>query len=169
MTSTPEPDALASGFGIDDAAKFLGHAAWLEGRLFEAVGGWVTSTADPVLKLVYARQSRRFGWHVELIEPIRPRTRDHDADTSSPLDAGWRTLTARLLAATDAEIRVGRLREALALTVACYEEHLAAMRPLRDGPSLRVVGLVLDDDRSQLAEIERSTTPAGGASESSHR
>jgi hypothetical protein len=169
MTSTPDPGPAASGFGIDDAAKFLGHAAWLEGRLFEAVGGWVTSTADPALKLVFARQSRRFGWHAELLEPIRPRTRDHDADANSPLDAGWRTMTARLLAATDTEIRVERLREALGHTVACYEEHLAAMRPLRDGPSLRVVGLVLDDDRSQLAEIERSTAPAGGISESSHR
>jgi hypothetical protein len=168
MTTTPDPDPAASGFGIDDAARFLGHAAWLEGRLFEAVGGWVRSTADPALKLLFARQSRQFGWHVELLEPIRPRTRDHDAETSSPLDAGWRTMTARLLAATDIGIRIERLGAALGLTVACYEAHLAAMRPLRDGPSLRVVRLVLDDDRRQLAEIERSPVPAG-APESSHR
>jgi hypothetical protein len=162
MPSSSDPSS--PGFGIDEAARFLGHTVWLEGRLFEAVGSWVTTTDDPTLKLVFGRQSRRYGWHVELIEPIRPRTRDHDPATCSPLDAGWRTLMARLLAATDTESRVERLREVLEHTVTGYEEHLGAMRPLRDGPGLRVVGLVLDDDRSQLAEIVRlGGTGAGPA------
>ena len=153
-----------SGFGIDEAEKFLGHVAWLEGRLFEAVGSWVPSTTDPGLTLVFGRQSRRYGWHVELIDPVRPRTRDHDPDPSSPLDATWRQLVARLLAATDPDTRVGRLRDVLERSVACYEEHVAAMRPLRDGPGLRVVGLVLDDNRRHLAEVvaldERVGSPA---------
>jgi hypothetical protein len=156
------------GFTIDDASRFLGHAAWLEGRLFAAVGGWVSSTPNPTLKLVFARQSRRFGWHVELLEPVHPRTRDHDPEARSPLDAGWRTLTTRMLAATETESRLDRLREALERAVGCYEEHLAAMRPLRDGPSLRVLGLVLEDDRSQLAEIERAVT-IGANRGSGHR
>ena len=37
------------------------------------------------------------------------------------------------------------------------------MRPLRDGPGLRVVGLILDDDRSQLAEIVALDGRAGSS------
>lgn len=159
----------SAGLTIDDSAQLLSHAVWLEGRLFEAVGGWVTSTPDPVLKLVFARQSRRYGWHVELLEPIRPRTRDHDPTTCSPLDAGWRTLVARLRAASDVESRLDRLRDVLEQAVAGYEAQLAAMRPLRDGPSLRVLGLVLDDDRSQLAEVLRAEAAIGEGSKAGHR
>jgi hypothetical protein len=143
------------GLTIDDTARFLSHATWLERRLFEAVGAWVPSTPERAVKLAFARESRRFGWHAELLEPLRPSTRDHDVAERGPLDAGWRQLVARMLAATNTAARLERLEDVLGSAIDCYETHLAAMRSFRDGPVLRVVRIVLDDERAALAELGR--------------
>jgi len=133
----------------------LSHATWLERRLFETVGAWVPSTPERAVKLAFARESRRFGWHAELLEPLRPSTRDHDVADRGPLDAGWRTLIARMLAGTTTAARLERLQDVLGLAIDCYEAHLAQMRGFRDGPVLRVVQIVLDDERAALAELGR--------------
>lgn len=143
------------GLTIDDTARFLRHATWLERRLFESVGAWVPSTPERAVKLAFARESRRFGWHAELLEPLRPSTRDHDIAERGPLDAGWRTLVARMLAATDTGARLERLEDVLGSAIDCYEVHVAAMRSFRDGPVLRVVRIVVDDERAALAELGR--------------
>ena len=143
------------GLTIGDTARFLSHATWLERRLFEAVGAWVPPTPERAVKLAFARESRRFGWHAELFEPLRPSTRDHDIAERGPLDAGWRTLVARMLAATTTAARLERLQDVLGSATDCYEAHLAAMRSFRDGPVLRVVQIVLDDERTALAELGR--------------
>lgn len=145
---------MATGLTIDDSARFLGHVTWLEGRLFEVVGEWVRSTPEPAVKLALARQSRHHGGHVELLEPLRPDTRDHDLEARAPLDPGWRTLVARLIAASSTAQRLERLAETLGPTIQCYEDHLGAMRPVRDGPTRRALLLVLDDQRAALAEVE---------------
>jgi hypothetical protein len=150
-----------TGLTIDDSARFLGHATWLERRLFEAVGEWVRSTPEPAVKLAFARQSRHHGRHAELLEPVRPETRDHDPEQRAPLDPSWRRLIARLLAAKSTAQRLDHLGEILRLTTRCYEEHLVRMSPVRDGPVRRAVLLVLEDERAALAEVEALRAAAG--------
>ena len=142
------------GLTIDDSARFLGHATWLEGRLFEVLGSWVTSTPEPAVKLALARHSRHHAWYAELLEPLRPDTRDHTRDTRAPLDAGWRTLVSRMLAASTTTPRLDRLIEVLVAAIASSEQHLVATRPIRDAPTRRVLGLVLEAERAELVELE---------------
>jgi len=142
------------GLTIDDSARFLGHATWLERRLFEVLGGWVTSAPEPAVKLALARHSRHHAWYAELLEPLRPDTRDHDVDARAPLDAGWRTLVARMLAASTTAQRLDRLIEALVGTIALYEQYVGATRFVRDAPTRRVLGLVLEGERAELVELE---------------
>ena len=143
-----------SGLTIDDAAQFLGHATWLERKLFAAVGDWVRVTPEPVVKLAFARESRHHGWHAELLEPLRPATRDHLLEDRNPFDAGWRGLATKMLAATTTAARLERLQEMLIQTVDCYEQHLAALHPVRDAPLERVLRVILDDERADLAEVK---------------
>jgi hypothetical protein len=142
------------GLTLDDTAQFLGHATWLERKLFVAVGDWVRSTPEPGVKVAFARESRHHGWHAELLEPLRPDTRDHPLDSRNPFDAAWRGLATKLVAATSTASRLERLEEMLVRTVDCYEEHLAALRPVRDAPLERVLRVVLDDARADLREVK---------------
>jgi hypothetical protein len=142
------------GLSLDDTAQFLGHATWLERKLFSALGDWVKSTTEPAVKLAFARESRHHGWHAELLEPLRPDTRDHPLDDRNPFDATWRGLTTKMVVATTTAHRLERLEELLIRAVDCYDEHLAALRPVRDAPLERVLRLMLEDERADLAEVK---------------
>ena len=142
-----------AGLTINDTDQFLSHAVWLERRLFEIVGGCVASTSEPVAKLAFARQSRRHGWHAELLEPLRPDTRDHDPAVSAPLDPTWRTDVSRLLAATTTAQRAYHLAALLTRAMAGYEEHLARMLGFRDGSLMRVLWIIIDDEQAALADL----------------
>ena len=144
----------SAGLTIDDSARLLSHATWLEHRLFEVFGSWVQSTPGPALKLALARHSRHHAWHAELLEPLRPDTRDHAVDQRAPLDKEWRSLVSRMLAAATTAQRLERAVEVLVPTIACYEQHLAVMRPVRDGPVRRALGLVVEHERAEARELE---------------
>ncbi len=142
------------GLTIDDSARFLGHVIWVERRLFEVLGGWVSDPADPAVKLAFARHSRHHAWYAELIEPLRPDTRDHDLDARAPLDARWRSRVNKMLAATATPQRLERLTDTLVGTIALYEQYLGATRAVRDAPIRRVLGLVVESERAELGEFE---------------
>ena len=141
------------GLTIDDSARFLGHATWLERRLFEVVGGRSTSVPEPAVKLALARHSRRHAWYAELLEPLRPDTRDHDLEVR-PLDAGWRSRVNRMLGASTTPALLERLIETLGGTIALYEQYLGATRAVRDAPVRRVLGLVVEAERAEVGEFE---------------
>lgn len=142
------------GLTIDDSARFLGHVSWIERRLFEVLGGFVADTPEPAVKLALARHSRHHAWYAELIEPLRPDTRDHDLEARAPLDAGWRSRVNKMLAATATPQRLERLIDTLVGTIALYEQYLGATRAVRDAPIRRVLGLVVDAERAELGEFE---------------
>ncbi len=56
------------------------HARWIEQRCFELLGGWVTSTPEPDVKLVFARQSHHHAWHAELFDRVLPSANGFTAD-----------------------------------------------------------------------------------------
>ena len=45
------------GFTIEETARRLGHARWVEIRLFELLGAWVGDTVDTDVKLRFASAS----------------------------------------------------------------------------------------------------------------
>ena len=147
------------GLTLDDTAQFLGHATWLERKLFSTLGDWVRSTPEPAVKVAFARESRHHGWHAELLEPLRPDTRDHPLDDRNPFDAGWRSMTTKLVTAATTSARLERLGDLMSRTVECYEEHLAALSPVRDAPLERVLRAVLEDHRADLAEVKLLQSP----------
>ncbi len=81
VTDPPPEDPSVDGvlgMTIDESARRLGHIVWVERRLFELLGGWVTSTPEPAVKLALARRSRHHAAHAAAIEVVLPDTRDHD-------------------------------------------------------------------------------------------
>jgi hypothetical protein len=133
---------------ITDAARRVGALAWTEQRLFEVVGGWVDSTPEPGVKLLFARASRHHGDHALALAAVLPDTRDHDpvalvapADDDPSGSLGGDTTDARL----DALLVV------LSRQVEAIDGFLTEASPVRDGPALRVAELVVAEDRSEIA------------------
>jgi hypothetical protein len=139
---------------IDTTAALVGHACWVERRCFETLGGWVPTVSEPEAKLALARHSRHHGWHAELLGEVLPATRAHDpARLVAPADPGWNDVLAVVAEATTTLDRlVGVYQALLPSLVSAYDEAFERTSAWSDGPVARRVRLVVDDERSDLAE-----------------
>lgn len=138
---------------IDDTARAIARARWLELRCFEILGGWVSSTPEPEVKLVFARQSHHHAWHAELFERVRPVASGLDVAHHDEADPRWRGVLAELEALTTTADRLaGAFLVLLPTKLAEYEEWLAAADPVQDAPLRRWLGFVCADEHADLAE-----------------
>jgi hypothetical protein len=144
---------------IEASGRRIGHHAWVEMRLFETLGRWSGTVADPRAKALLAAQSHHHAWHAEQWHALLPAL-PHlaAADLVAPSEA-TSELVATLAeldevpapaddtaAAPDDVSRLAAIyRVALPRVAAAYREHLALTTPVTDGPTMRTLGLVLAD------------------------
>ena len=137
---------------IEQSGRRIGGHAWVELRLFEIVGGWVTSVPELEAKTTLAAQSHHHAWHAELWHGLLPAVPHLPA---TDLVAPPSERTAALLAAladpgesTTLDRLVGLYRVTVPTLVAAYEDHLARTTPVTDGPTIRALHLVLADEEA---------------------
>jgi hypothetical protein len=158
MAQTTTSDAPSA---LDASALRIGRYRWIEMRLFEALGGWVTGVPELDAKALLATHSRHHGWHAELwrdLLPVLPATDGGRAGAGTPVDE-WApppsdeqlaTFAAALTEPQALELTVEKLvgvyRVVLPHTIAAYTRHLRAASPVTDGPTIRALRLVLSDE-----------------------
>ena len=138
---------------LDATARAIARARWLELRCFEILGGWVATTPEPDVKIVFARQSHHHAWHADLFERVQPVASGFDVPAADVTHPGWAALldeveelvtTADRLAAAFAVVLPAKLAE--------YEQWLHDADPVRDAPLRRWLGFVVADERADLVE-----------------
>lgn len=138
------------------AARRAGAARWLDARLFEILGGWVASVPEPEVKILLATQSAHHGWHVALWDERLPSL--HDVDPASWIGPapGVAPAVAALAEATGTVERlVGVHRVLLPRLAAAHADHLERASPVADGPTVRTLRFVLQDEQEDQRAGER--------------
>lgn len=140
FTATP-PDA-----DIASTAVRQGCYSWLSSRLFEIVGGWVTTTPDPEVGAYFGTSSAEWAWHAELWAERLPELREvsREALIVSPDETVTEALGA-LDALTDTLDRIDGLAGFCARLERVYAAHATAASPVRDAPTIRTLDLVRSD------------------------
>jgi hypothetical protein len=147
---------------IEESGRRIGHHVWVEARLFEVTGRWSGTVDEPRTRALLGRQSRHHAWHVQLWHDLLPALPhlgpsqlvasgedgaemiaaleglddEADDDVDDTPEAGTDAAVARLTAL---------VRDAVPALERAYEDHLARTAPLTDGPTVRVLRLVLAD------------------------
>jgi hypothetical protein len=156
---------------LEETARRVGAARWLELRCFELLGGWVTTTPEPDVKLAFARQSHHHAWHAELFERVLPSANGFSADglVAAPDDA-WRALLDELatLSATNDRL-VGAYELLMPGKLDEYERWYAGVGPVQDAPLRRWLGFVVMDERADLAEGRELLVERGAAAAAPQR
>jgi hypothetical protein len=166
---------------IEQAGRRVGGHAWVAARLFEMTGRWSTSVDDPRARAWLGAASRRYGWHAELWHGLLPAV-PHLAvdelvsppDVLAPLLAELDGLDG-LAGAEDADRagsdapvdgRTARLADltdrVLEAAIDELEQHRDVTTPISDGPTLRVLSLVLADMPADLQSISSMSPPRSG-------
>ena len=132
---------------LEDSARLAGGHCWVERRLFEITGGWVTSTPEPEVKLMLDRHSQHHAWRAEQWWDRLPVLDDVDRDAL--VAPPGPSVAAVVSALADVPPTVPRLaglfRVALARVHVSYRNHRALAGPVADASVLRTLDIVGPD------------------------
>lgn len=139
-------------FPIEESARRLGHYRWIEMRLFEVLGSWVATVPELEVKLQHGPHSFHHAWHAELWDELLPQRRgvDRQALAAPPNNTMVQFVDALASPrgrAQTIERLVGVYRVLIPHKIAVYTHHLERASPVTDGPAIRSLRLVLQDER----------------------
>ena len=181
----PVPGEGAPMSSLDTHARLVGAYQWIERRLFEVLGSWVTTEPVAEARIMFDLYSQQHAWHAELFAERLPALDRVDPDT---LTVPPSVEVDHVLSALAGEVRgepvgaeagpgaflsprpgaglpaggtlprlVGLGRVVLARLVAGYGLHLHRASTVADGPIRRCLRLVLDDELAQWQSVEALT------------
>ena len=129
-------------------ARRAGAARWLDARLFEVLGGWVTSTPEADVKIALASQAAHHGWHAGLWGERLPTLHGVEQDSwVGPASPKVEEAVELLGAATGTVERLAGLHRALLPRLtAAHASHLEAASPVADAPTVRTLRLLRRDE-----------------------
>ena len=146
-------------FTVEESARRVGHYAWIEMRLFEALGGWVATVPELDVKTTLGRHCYHHAWHAELWHKRLPELREMRPERlirppNADLEAFVAALTEPEAPDLTIEKLVGVYRVLLPRKIAAYTYHLAATSRITDAPTIRSLGFILDDETTDWREGE---------------
>jgi hypothetical protein len=132
---------------LEEAARLAGGHRWFESRLFEILGGWVSSTDDPDVKLLFDQHSQHHAWRADQWWDRLPVLADVDRPGLVTAPSAQVAEVAAALAALEGAVPrlAGAYRLALPRLVAAYQEHRLTVSPASDGAVMRTLDIVLPD------------------------
>ena len=144
---------------IEASARRLGHYCWLELQLFELLGGWVSTVAEPEVKLRVGPHSFHHAWHAELWRGLLPELAHLDREglvrpPNEELVQFVEALAVPEGPGSTADRLVGVYRVLIPHKIAAYSLHLEQASSITDGPIIRALRLVLRDELEDRREGE---------------
>jgi hypothetical protein len=142
---------------LQEAATVNGGNRWLEMRVFEIMGGWVSTVPELDIKLALATQSYHHAWHAELWEDRLPVLAGIDADElTTPASDGFERLIAILAEPGTSTIErlAGMYRVLLPRKISAYRAQQGAASVVAEAATMRALDLVLRDEVADWQEGE---------------
>ena len=146
-------------FPVEESARRVGHYAWIEMRLFEALGGWVATVPELDVKTMLGRHCYHHAWHAELWVKRLPELREMRPERlitapNADMEAFVAAMTEPEAPELTIEKLVGVYRVLLPRKIAAYTYHQAATSRITDAPTLRSLGFILQDETTDWREGE---------------
>ena len=150
---------MSAPFGIEETARRLGHYQWIEQQLFEALGAWVPTVPELDAKILLATHGHHHAWHAELWRRRLPELRDLPADrVVVPANDDLRAFVDALAEPAAPDLTIEKLvcayRVLVPALVAAYTFHLNHTSSVADGPTIRSLRFVLQDEIDDWREGE---------------
>jgi hypothetical protein len=142
---------LPGAFDVDETARRVGHYAWVETKLFEALGGWVATVPELDVKLRLGTHTYHHAWHADLFRKRLPELREMKPErlTVAPnpeLEAFVEALTEPEAPELTIEKLVGVYRVLIPHKIAAYTYQMNNTSRITDAPTIRILNFILQDE-----------------------
>ena len=142
---------LPGAFDVDETARRVGHYAWVETKLFEALGGWVATVPELDVKLRLGTHTFHHAWHADLFRKRLPELREMKPErlTLAPnpeLEAFVEALTEPEAPELTIEKLVGVYRVLIPHKIAAYTYQMNNTSRITDAPTIRILNFILQDE-----------------------
>ncbi len=142
---------LPGSFSVAETARRVGNYKWAEMKLFEALGGWIATVPELDVKLRLGHHCYKHAWHADLWHKRLPELREMNPDrlTLPANDALVRfvdAMTEPEAPELTIEKLVGVYRVFIPRFIAAYTYHLNNTSEITDGPTIRSLKFILQDE-----------------------
>lgn len=145
------------GTTLDESSRRAGCHRWVEGRLYEILGGWVATAPEPEIRLLLDRHSRHCAWRAAQWWDRLPVLADVDREALCLPPSDRVAEALEHLAGLDGTVArlAGAYRVALPRLWSAYDRHGRDAGPVADGSTLRTLGFVAPDVAADWREGEQ--------------
>jgi hypothetical protein len=142
---------LPGAFDVDETARRVGHYAWVETKLFEALGGWIATIPELDVKIRLGTHTYHHAWHADLFRKRLPELREMKPErlTVAPnpeLEAFVEALTEPEAPELTIEKLVGVYRVLIPHKIAAYTYQMNNTSRITDAPTIRILNFILQDE-----------------------
>jgi hypothetical protein len=142
---------LPGAFDVDETARRVGHYAWVETKLFEALGGWIATIPELDVKIRLGTHTYHHAWHADLFRKRLPELREMKPErlTVAPnpeLEAFVEALTEPEAPELTIEKLVGVYRVLIPRKIAAYTYQMNNTSRITDAPTIRILNFILQDE-----------------------
>ncbi len=142
---------LPGAFDVAASARRIGAYAWIEMRLFEALGGWVATVPELDVKLRLGTHCYHHAWHAELWHKRLPELREMKPERLiQPATAEVEQFVAAMTEPEAPELTIEKLvgvyRVLIPRKIAAYTYHLNNASEITDAPTIRSLKFILGDE-----------------------
>src|SRR5947207_7208742 len=138
-------------FDVEETARRVGNYKWVEMRLFEALGGWVTTGPELDVKMRLGTHTYKHAWHAELWHKRLPELREMNPErltqpANDDVVTFMEAVTEPEAPEQTIEKLVGVYRVLIPHKIAAYTYHLNGTSTITDAPTIRSLRFILQDE-----------------------
>jgi hypothetical protein len=150
---------MPGAFDVVESARRVGYYTWVEMRLFEVLGGWVATVPELDVKMRLGTHCYKHAWHAELWHKGLPLVGEMDPERLIvPPNEAMVDFVGVMTEPVGRELTIEKLvgvyRVLIPHKIAAYTYHLDNTSTITDGPTIRSLKLVINDELDDWREGE---------------
>jgi hypothetical protein len=149
---------LLGEWTVEESVERIVRYRWAQQQLSAALGGWVATIPELDVKTMLGPHCYQHAWHADLWRQRLPELKEPDERRAEPANAAFAAFMEELTSpdAGDQTIEklVGIYRVLVPHLLAVYTFHQKVTSDIVDAPTVRLLGFMLADLHTQIAEGE---------------
>lgn len=149
---------LIGEWTVEESVARIVHYRWAQQHLSAALGGWVATIPELDVKSMLGPHCYQHAWHADLWRLRLPELKEPNEHRAEPPNEAFVSFMDELTSPEEGEQTIEKLvgiyRVLVPHLLATYTFHRKVTSDIVDAPTVRILGFMLDDLHTQIAEGE---------------